>query len=44
MLLTSSVMEQNLDTNKSKYAVWESASSMDVLQEIIFMIYHITVI
>ena len=34
-------MEQDLHTNISKYGVWESTYSMDVLQEIKLMTYHI---
>ena len=43
MFLTSSGIEQDLRTNTSAYGVRESTSSMDVLQEIIFMIDHIAV-
>ena len=32
MFLTYSGIEQDLHTNTSKYGVWESTSSMDVLQ------------
>ena len=44
MFLTSSGTEQYLYTNISKHGVGESTPSMDVLQEIILMIYHIKVI
>ena len=44
MFLTVSGMYQDLHKNTSKYGVWESTSSIDVLQETIFIIYHITVI
>ena len=44
MFLTSSIMKQDRHTNTSKYGVWESTSSMDVLQEIFLTIYHIVVI
>ena len=37
-------MEQGLHKNISKYVVWESTSSVDVLQEIIFTIDHTVVI
>ena len=44
MFLTLYGMEQDLHTNISKYGVWESKSSMDVLQERSLMIDHIGVI
>ena len=44
MLLTSYRMEKDLHTNTSKFEMWESTSSMEVLQERILMIDHIVVI
>ena len=44
VFLTSYGMEQDLNTNISKYGVLKSTSSMDVLQEISSMIGHIGVI
>ena len=44
VFLTYYDMEQDLRTNKSKYEVWESISSMDMLQERSLMIDHIEVI
>ena len=44
MFLTSSGMEQDLHEKTSKYGVWESTSSIDVLQKIILMIDHTKVI
>ena len=44
MLLNSYGMDQDLHTNISKYGVWDSTSSMIMLQEIILMIDHIGVI
>ena len=44
MLPTYYGMEQELHTNISKYGVWESTPSMDVLQERNLMIDHIGVI
>ena len=44
MLLTSSGMGQDLHTNTSKFEMWESTSSMEVLQERILMIDHIAVV
>ena len=44
MFLISYGMEQDLYTNISKYRVWESTSSMDMLQERSLMIGHIGVI
>ena len=44
MLLTSSGMDQEIHTNKSKYGVGEPTLSMDMLQERILTIYYIPVI
>ena len=44
MFINYSGMEQYLHTNTSKYGVRESTSSMEMLQEIILTICHITVI
>ena len=44
MFLDYSDTEQEIHTNTSKYRVWESKSSMDVLQKISLMIDHIAVI
>ena len=44
VLLTSYGMEQDLHINTSKYGVWDSTSSMYLLQEIIFMIDQMVVI
>ena len=44
IFLTSSGMGKYLHAITSKYGVWESTSSMIVLQERSLMIYHIVVI
>ena len=44
ILLNSYGMEQDLHTNTSTYGVWDSTSSMGVLQERSMIIYHIAVI
>ena len=44
VFLNFSVMEKYFHTKTSKYGVCEYTSSMDMLQEIIFMIDHIKVI
>ena len=44
MLLTSPVVEKDFFTNTSMYGVFDSKSSMDVLEEIILMMDKIVVI
>ena len=44
IFLTYSGIDQYLHINTSKYAVWESTSSMEILKERILMIYPIVVI